>query len=255
MMPDNPNPALPSAITSLRGWIKMHPLLVLSIIAATLGGAFIRTWLDINKSYEGVEATALSTGGALLLFVINVLAALFFWVVLSRVGPFMLERRQIPVRFLDALLIAVCALFLPSLLNMDVKVVQILPGVTELGVQDSTVFHVKDIYGAFTGPAERNIFTHVDPKIDEKIEAIVVGYGCEDGVSELARHVNRKILGAGYLTIEERDESRQRIALFLEDPDLSYADKADEIAREAIKAFGLEYVVTTFDNYVCQAVP
>ncbi len=253
-MPTNSD-AIRAAINKSLDWIKTHSRTSLLIFLVwILFWSFVRTRLDIYKSYEGIETTAMYTWGFVELFVVNAFFIFGFWVFL-RVAPLSLDQFLVPVRLRDFGLILGCAILLPSLLNMDVKVVQVVPGATQFGVQDSTVFNVKDIYGAFTEPAEKNIFARVDPEIDVKIEPIVLGYGCEVGISGLASDVKWKILHAPHLTKEEADKIRSGIDLTRDDPTLSYKQKADEIARVGINVFGLQYVITTFDNYACPTSP
>ncbi len=247
----------PTGLKAQVDWAIANWKLMVGFAACTLLGALVRNWLDVSKSYKGVVATALWTWGFVLLLLINFVFILITWYILARFLTF--SRKLVspfPLKVKDFGMIILCALLLPMFLSMDLKLSQALPEATELGIQDSSKNTLQStIYKSFSRYATDDIFNHVDPKIQEEIEPIINGYGCEEGVSALSREINRKLLLQPNLSKEERDNYISRLLTTRDDTQLSSQEKAEDMARLAVEVFNLEYAKDTFHNYVCPTVP
>jgi hypothetical protein len=238
-------------------WLKTHRAMLFAFIIWTLVMAVLRNVLDVLKSYRGVVSMALLSTGSVWLLVINFVFILLAWYLLTRFLTFSEKMKSpFPLQGRDFVMIFACALLLPMFLSMDLKLVQVVPGATDLGVQDTSKHTLQDTYGIFADFATSLISNRINPEIDKKIEPILTGYGCEAGVPTLAHEVSRKLKSRRSMSLEIQNQYRRKVfeARDDDDPQLTYQEKASDIARIAIEAFNdLDYVNKTFRNYVCLA--
>jgi hypothetical protein len=247
----------PTGWKTQKVWLKTHRTMLFAFIGWILAMAALRNALDVLKSYRGVVSMALFSTGSAWLLVINFVFILLVWYLLTRFLTFSEKMKSpFPLQGRDFVVILACALLLPMFLSMDLKLAQVVPGATDLGVQDTSEHTLQDTYGVFADFATSRISNHIDPEIDKKIEPILTGYGCEAGVPVLAHEVSRKLQAQRSMSVDLQNQYRRKVfeARDDSDPQLTYQEKASDIARIAIEAFNdLDYVNKTFDNYVCLA--
>jgi hypothetical protein len=224
--------------------VKNHKYFQLLSLAVLL--TFLRTYLDISATYTGLEGKATFTVGFLELVALNLAAAL---VIFFLIKYFVLKTFTLATK--DFLVATLCVIFLPAFLSFDIKVSQILPGVPDLGIEEEKALSLQSVYDQIAEPVTRDINYAVRKKVKENVAEMVRDYGCPAGMSELEYAFTTEIHFAGNLTDSEKTSLEQEIHATITDETLTEQQRAENVARRAIKAFGLKLADAILSTDYC----